>query len=173
MSSEEYAPSSSKPETQLYPSEAPGAKTADPADNPDYDGNETKQSRDSEILLRQRIGRWMTIGAAIFLLFFTLTFFTYAIIFAHGFITVYKAHVHQLVPDSGTTEAASVLPFLVPLMPATLFSALGVATMVTAMRFVNAYVNIDETPGNGGVLIERIAREIGGILKSLKPGSSE
>ena len=114
--------------------QAPGAQEEDDADNPEYDKSfMDQQELDSQILTKQRIGKCMAITAAFFLLASTLTFFVYAIVFAHGFIGILENHIHAYSEIEGEK---SIIPFLIPFMPATLFAALGVATMVTAMRFM-------------------------------------
>lgn len=112
----------------------------------------------------------MTIIAAAFLLLFTATFFVYAIYFAHGFLEVLASHIHAYQKSEGEI---STLPFLMPFMPATLFAALGVATMVTAMRFINAYVNAMDERSDGLFVIERIIREVAGAVKNIKSGGSD
>lgn len=152
--------------------QAPGAHSRDAADNPHYDATQGKDRRalDSQILAKHRIGKWMTITAAAFLLLFTATFFVYAIYFAHGFLEVLGNHIHAYQKSEGEI---SILPFLMPFMPATLFAALGIATMVTAMRFINAYVNAMDERNDGLFVIERIIREVAGAVKNIKSGGSD
>lgn len=151
---------------------APGAVSEDPADNPEYDGNFTQQEVDSEILKRRKIGRWMSVVAVVGMAIFTVTFFVYAIIYAHRFIQLYIAHVHQLVPATGMDEPSAVLPLVVPMIPASFFSVLGLATMVTCVRFITAYVNATEDHEQQSSVIERIAREVGGIVRAAKSGGT-
>lgn len=113
----------------------------------------------------------MSIAAVVSMAAFTLAFFTYAIFYAHRFIKLYIAHVHQLIPADGLSETSAVLPLVIPMLPATFFSVLGLATMVTCVRFITAYVNATGSDSSDATLIERLAREIAGILRALKSGS--
>ena len=151
--------------------QAPGAQEKDAADNPIYDAPDSeKKDLDSQILAKHKIGKWMTITAAVFLLLFTATFFIYAIYFAHGFLEVLGNHIHAYQKSKAEI---SILPFLMPFMPATLFAALGVATMVTAMRFINAYVNTLDERNDGIFIIEKTISEIAKAAKNFKSGGSD
>lgn len=110
----------------------------------------------------------MSIAAVVLLTLFTVTFFFYAILYANRFIKLYIAHIHQWVPANSLSEIPSVLPLVVPMIPATFFSLLGLATMVTAMRFVSAYVNSTADVPESDSVIERIAREVGGIIRTAR-----
>lgn|GEM_PF-6286398 len=150
---------------------SPGATGEDAADNPAYDQAKSNQrDLDREILLKHIISKWMTIIAAGVLLFFTVCFFVYTIIFAHGFLNILSDHIHAYNKIQGEK---SIIPFLMPFMPATLFAALGVATMVTAMRFVNAYVNALDERNDGIFIIEKIISEIAKAAKNFKSGGSD
>jgi hypothetical protein len=162
-----FTPEPSDP-TKRRPRAAPGAVAEDPADNPGY--GSTQQGLDNEILKRRRIGRIMSVLAVVGMAAFTVTFFSYAIIYAHRFIQIYIAHVHQLMPAEGLNEPSAVLPLVVPMIPATFFSVLGLATMVTCMRFISAYVNHAAEPQDSGSVIGRLSREIGGIIRTARGG---
>lgn len=112
----------------------------------------------------------MSVTAVVSMAGFTITFFFYAILYAHRFIQIYIAHVHQLVPATGLDQPSAVLPLVVPMIPATFFSVLGLATMVTCMRFISAYVNHAAEPHESSSVIERLSREIGGIIRTARSG---
>lgn len=130
-----------------------------------------KAKKDSEILRRHIIGRRMSIFAVFFMGTFTLAFFFYAIRFAHSFIEAYTQHIEAWVKNGNTPDVSSVLPFMVPMVPAFFFSALGLITMITCMRFVSAYV-APQDDNQDGALLERLVREIAGAIKAIKGGGS-
>lgn len=128
-----------------------------------------KEKLDGEILSRHIIGRRMSILAVLLMGAFTIAFFTYAIRFAHGFITAYKKHVATWMENGNTPDVSSVIPFMVPMVPAFFFSALGLITMITCMRFVSTYVN-PQDDDQDGALLERLVREVAGAIKAVKGG---
>ncbi|MGM0535531.1 MAG: hypothetical protein ACQER5_05590 [Pseudomonadota bacterium] len=152
-----------------------GWRKKDPASDPSYDARESggvTQDIDSEILKRRKIGRWMSIAAAVVMGIFTFAFFYYAIRFAHSFIAAYTNHIENWVSNGDTPELPSVLPFMVPMVPAFFFSVLGLATMITCIRFITAYVNPQDDDHDGN-LIERLVREIAGAVRAIKSGGGE
>lgn len=154
----------------------------DPAGDPEYDGKNgdsgsgkkpNKRDLDKEILSRRILGRWMSIGAVFAMGVFIVTFFCYAIIYAHSFIKTYQEHIHSWIPAGSVGDAPSVLPLVVPMMPAVFFSVLGLATLITCIRFITAYVNAQEDQGNDSSVIERISREVASIIRAVKSGGSD
>lgn len=162
--------------------ERSGRAKSDPASDPEFDNanghqdngsqRSDKEKLDGEILNRHIIGRIMSISAVVLMGVFTVAFFTYAIQFAHSFIDAYKHHVETWVKNGSTPDASSFLPFMVPMVPAFFFSALGLITMITCMRFVSAYVN-SPNEDEGGALLERLVREIAGAIKAVKGSGGE
>ncbi|PRY72444.1 hypothetical protein [Halomonas ventosae] len=152
-----------------------GSQKKDQASDPDYDqGKKGKKKRDldDEILSRRKIGKFMSIAAVAFMGLFTFAFFLYAIRFAHRFIAAYRQHIGNWVDNGSTPDMSSVLPLMVPMVPAFFFSVLGLATMITCIRFITAYVN-PQDENEDGALIERLVREVAGAIRSLKSGGGE
>ncbi|WP_311945768.1 hypothetical protein [Halomonas piscis] len=165
-----------------YRWEPSGTDKDDPASAPDDFQKESrlggkgsqpsdKERLDGEILGRHIIGRRMSISAVLLMGLFSCAFFFYAIQFAHSFIHAYKHHVETWMQNGTTPDMSTVLPFMVPMVPAFFFSALGLITMITCMRFVSAYVNPPEDKQDGA-LLERLVREIAGAIKAVKGGGS-
>lgn len=150
---------------------APGDFQSEKIHQDHIGGSSDKDKLDGEILSRHIIGRRMSILAVAFMGIFTLAFFFYAIKFAHSFIDAYTHHIEKWVENGNTPDLSTVLPFTVPMVPAFFFSALGLITMITCMRFVSAYVAPQEN-NQGGALLERLVREIAGAIKAIKGGGS-
>lgn len=110
----------------------------------------------------------MSVAAVGAMAVFTLAFFTYAIIYGHRFIQLYVDHVHQWASPNDIGDTPTVLPFLVPMIPATFFSVLGLVTMVTCVRFISSYVNLLNEERQEGSIIERVTREVGDLIRATK-----
>ncbi|MDL4863416.1 hypothetical protein NPJ88_013825 [Halomonas elongata] len=158
--------------------ERSGAGKSDPASGPaDYENNHEgaktgeQEKLDGEMLTRRKIGRRMSILAVVAMGLFSFTFFFYAILFAHSFIDAYRHHVKTWVENGNTPELSTVVPFMVPMVPAFFFSVLGVITMITCMRFITAYVNPQDDDQNGE-LLQRLIREVASAIKTVKGGGS-
>lgn len=161
-----------------YRWEQSGTGKSDPASDPaDHDSNDKgnkksdQEKLDGEILSRRKIGKWMSISAVALMGTFSFAFFFYAIQFAHSFIGAYKQHVEKWVDNGSTPDASSVLPFMVPMVPAFFFSAMGIITMITCMRFITAYVN-PQDDDQSGELLQRLIREVATAIKTVKGGGS-
>lgn len=164
---EEYIPQPNSSGNSLTRA-APGATGEDPADNPEYDSDVTSQKIDSEVLKRRKIGRWMSVIAVGTMATFAVAFFCYAIIYAHRFIQLYVEHVHHWVSTKDVQNAPAIIPFIIPMIPATFFSVLGLVTMVTCIRFISSYINASNEESNKDSVIERVAREVGEIIRTAK-----
>lgn len=142
----------------------------DLAGNYAYDSNPVKQGLDNEILKHRAIGRRMSVMAVVIMASFSIAFFTYAIIYGHRFIKIYASHVHQWVLVNQDGVSSSILPLVIPVIPATFFSVLGLATTVTCVRFISSYVNSTPQSQESSSLVERLAREVGNIIRVAKGG---
>lgn len=121
MSEEDDTRLEAKGRPNTEPGAPSGGEKKDPASNPDYDqGKKGKKKRDldDEILSRRKIGKFMSIGAVAFMGLFTFAFFWYAIRFAHRFIAAYRQHIGNWVDNGNTPDMSSVLPLMVPMVPA-------------------------------------------------------
>lgn len=148
---------------------------ADLAGNVAYDDNPTKQELDSEILKHRTIGRRMSVLAVVVMAVvvmagFSIVFFGHAIYYGNHFIKVYTSHIHRWASEQADGASSSILPLVIPVVPATFFSLLGLATMVTCVRFISAYVNSTPESRDADSLIERLIREIGNVIRLTKGG---
>lgn len=108
---------------------------------------------------------------------FVVGFFSIASCFAWRFFHIYLEHLRGIGHSNEATASSPVfgfdgiLPFVVPMMPAFFFSLLGLVTLVTCTRFITSYVNSTNDDSDDANLVERVAREIAGIIKAWKGGS--
>lgn len=152
----------------------------DKASSDVYDSAPTKQSLDSEILKRRKVGRWMAIAAVVLLALFTLCFFLKAICYGSRFvwlqdtIMLSSGMLSSGMPSSNVSieKALSALPFLaVSMLPAIFFSILGIVTMITSIRFITSFMNPHDSDSSVSLIesiIDRITQAVTVIVRNFK-----
>ncbi|PSF12408.1 hypothetical protein [Marinobacter shengliensis] len=141
----------------------------DEASDERYDFSSDQQSIDSEILKRQKAARIMSITIACLMGTLSLVFFALAIWFAFRFADNYYLHFHSDASHINPTKLV-LAAFLIPVVPATFFSVLGIITLVTTSRFVTAFTNQNERNEDDVGTIQTLMREVGSIIKNIKGG---
>lgn len=139
----------------------------DEASDAQYDFSNDKQRIDSEILKRQQAARIMSITVASLMGSLSLVFFALAIFFAFRFADNYYLHFHSDASLLNPTKLA-LAAFLIPVVPATFFSILGIITLVTTSRFVTTFTNQNERNDDDVGTIQTLMREVGSIIKNIK-----
>lgn len=140
----------------------------DVASDSDYDQSPKLQMGDQEVLERQKTARIMSTRFAYAMGAVTLAFFGLASYFAIKFACNYYEHIHNAL-DLSSPNTTGIAALLVPIIPATFFSVLGLITLITTSRFVSSFTN-ESKPTDDGTIITDAIREIVSALKGLKGG---
>jgi len=139
----------------------------DEASSP-YDSSPQRQEGDQEVLERQRVARRMTTIFAYSMGAVTLVFFFLATCFAIKFTFNYYEHFHNALNLSNPNKTG-IVALIIPIIPATFFSILGIVTLITTSRFVSSFANDSQPPSDGSIIQDTI-REVISALKSIKGG---